>query len=137
MQRIGDNIMREKVILEDKIKDEVKKILRNNNVQFFMPCSNKFGRSGVSDFICCFYGQYIAIETKSPAASKKENNGMSAMQVEFFKKVRDANGICLCVYDDETLGKLDNYLSTVANHLSGLVQEVEILENGFLSDETI
>jgi len=49
---------------EGKVKAEVKKILKQYDVWYFMPVA---GRSvgGVPDFICCVQGQFLAIETKA------------------------------------------------------------------------
>jgi len=51
---------------EGKVKDAVKKVLKAHDIWFFMPMQNGFGVVGIPDFICCWKGQFFAIETKAP-----------------------------------------------------------------------
>lgn len=51
---------------EGKVKDAVKKVLKTRDIWFFMPMQNGFGVVGIPDFICCWKGQFLAIETKAP-----------------------------------------------------------------------
>ena len=49
---------------EGEIKQHIKKILNDLEVWYCMPTTAGFGRSGVSDFICCVNGRFLAIEAK-------------------------------------------------------------------------
>jgi hypothetical protein len=51
---------------EGKVKADVKKVLTARGIWFFMPMQNGFGVVGIPDFICCWRGQFLAIETKAP-----------------------------------------------------------------------
>jgi len=51
---------------EGRVKDDVKKVLKARDIWFFMPMQNGFGVVGIPDFICCWKGQFLAIETKAP-----------------------------------------------------------------------
>ena len=50
---------------EGKIKEQVKKTLKELDIWFFMPPANGYGRAGIPDFIGCLNGLFIAIETKA------------------------------------------------------------------------
>ena len=51
---------------EGKVKDAVKKVLKKHGIWYFMPMQNGFGVVGVPDFICCFNGAFLGVETKAP-----------------------------------------------------------------------
>lgn len=55
---------------EGKVKEDVKKFLRSKGAWFCMPMGTGFGSSGVPDFLCCWRGIFIAIETKAPGRIK-------------------------------------------------------------------
>jgi hypothetical protein len=52
---------------EGRVKAAVKAFLKTlPNCWWFMPVSNGMGAMGVPDFIVCYKGVFIAIETKAP-----------------------------------------------------------------------
>lgn len=51
---------------EGKVKDAVKKFLKERGAWFFMPVSNGMGQVGIPDIIICYKGVFVAIETKAP-----------------------------------------------------------------------
>lgn len=50
---------------EKRVKEGVKKVLKDLGIYFFMPATYGFGRSGVPDFVCCMDGMFIGIECKA------------------------------------------------------------------------
>jgi hypothetical protein len=80
---------------EGKVKDQVKALLKRLGIWYFMPATGGFGRSGVHDFICCWHGRFIAIETKAPG----KIGNLTAMQVQADIEVRGAGGLSF-VCDD-------------------------------------
>lgn len=50
---------------EGKIKQEVKKLLAEFNVWYYMPVQTGYGVSGIPDFIGCCNGKFFAIECKA------------------------------------------------------------------------
>ena len=51
---------------EGRVKDAVKRVLKERGIWFFMPVQNGMGMVGIPDFICCHAGRFLAIETKAP-----------------------------------------------------------------------
>lgn len=76
---------------EKRVKNEVVKILKENNVYYFFPGTHGYGRSGVPDIVCCVDGKFLAIECKAKV------NTVTALQEREIKKIQTANGIALVV----------------------------------------
>ena len=51
---------------EGKVKEAVKKVLKQFGAWYFMPVSNGYGKHGIPDFIGVLKGRFFAIETKAP-----------------------------------------------------------------------
>jgi len=49
---------------EGKVKEKVKKVLKEYNAYYHMPVQNGMGKPSL-DFICCHKGRFLAIETKT------------------------------------------------------------------------
>jgi Holliday junction resolvase len=62
---------------EKKVKDKVKKILKDVGAYNFMPATHGFGSSGVPDIVACHQGKFIGIECKAgkgkPTALQEKN----------------------------------------------------------------
>jgi penicillin-binding protein-related factor A (putative recombinase) len=76
---------------EEWVKKEVKAILKKYKVAYFMPSASIYGKVGSHDFICCYQGRFITIETK--AGKKKPSD----MQTDFAEKVQAQRGTCLLI----------------------------------------
>jgi Holliday junction resolvase len=50
---------------EGRVKDAVRKLLKELEVYYFMPATGGFGKSGVPDFVCCVDGIFLGIECKA------------------------------------------------------------------------
>jgi len=75
-----------------------------------MPVPGGFGKSGL-DFTVCFYGWFLAVETKRP---KKEP---TARQHERMKDIRRAGGVAVAVIGaEEAITVLRPLLQHLANH---------------------
>ena len=97
---------------EGAVKADVKKILEEYGVWFFMPATHGYGRSGVPDFICCFLGFLIAIETKAG------DNELTALQKREIKRIKDAGGYALTINEANLsdLRQLLNEIQSDARH---------------------
>ncbi len=64
---------------EAKVKDAVKKVLNHHKLWWYMPVQTGYGVAGIPDFVCCWHGRFVGIETKAPG---KENNLSKHQQVQ-------------------------------------------------------
>lgn len=78
---------------EGKVKSSVKKYLQSQGVWFWMPVSNGMGQVGIPDFICCFNGLFLAIETKAPG----KLSNVTANQQRVIDEIKDHGGLALVV----------------------------------------
>ena len=51
---------------EGAVKEDIKAWLVAHDIWFFMPVPTGRGVVGIPDFICCWNGQFLAIEAKGP-----------------------------------------------------------------------
>ena len=86
---------------EGKVKDAVKKFLKEKGIWFFCPMQNGFGVVGIPDFICCDRGRFLAIETKAPGKIKN----VSPNQAQRIVEIRKAGGIAVVIDDVSQLEK--------------------------------
>lgn len=78
---------------EGKVKDAVKKFLKERGAWYFMPVSNGMGQVGIPDIIVCYKGVFVAIETKAPG--KKGN--VTPNQQRAIDAIRNADGFAWVV----------------------------------------
>lgn len=97
---------------EGLVKDDIKKILEEYGVWYFMPAANGYGRSGIPDFICCFLGRLIAIEAKAG------DNEPTALQKREIKRIKEAGGCALKISEVNLsdLRQLLNEIQADAGH---------------------
>ena len=99
---------------EGKVKARVKKILEELGIWYFMPSANGYGRHGIPDFIGCFNGTFVAIETK---AGKGHT---TALQEREIKRILHAGGFALVVNEEnvnELKRTLEEYRAAFRNRL--------------------
>lgn len=84
---------------EGRVKNKVKAILKANEIWYFMPSANGFGKVGVPDFICCWDGKFFAIETKAPG----KRHTLTANQQMQIGLIQKAKGWALVVDDEQQL----------------------------------
>lgn len=89
---------------EGKVKDAVKKWLRERGYWFYMPVQNGMGVVGIPDFICCCNGRFLAIETKAPG----RRGNLSPNQKHRIEEINAANGVTIVVDDVAQLDQLEN-----------------------------
>jgi hypothetical protein len=84
---------------EGRVKAAVKKVLKQKGAWFYMPVQNGMGVVGIPDFVCCWRGRFLGIETKAPG--KRKN--LSANQAMQLGLIDDAEGLTLVVDDVQQL----------------------------------
>ena len=92
---------------EGRVKEAVRKYLKANNIWFFQPMQNGMGRVGIPDFICCYNGRFLALETKAPG----KRNNTTPNQDRVLAEIRDHAGHALVIDDVE---QLRQYLDDVS-----------------------
>lgn len=69
---------------EGKVKEAVKKFLKAHGIWYFMPVAGPFSVHGVPDFVCCWEGKFLGIETKAKGKIREltENQKRVIAQIE-------------------------------------------------------
>jgi hypothetical protein len=91
---------------EGKVKAAVKKYLQAQGVWFWMPVSNGMGQVGIPDFICCFNGSFIAIETKAPG----KLSNVTANQQRVIDEIKAHGGLALVVDSVDSIVPIIEFL---------------------------
>lgn len=87
---------------EGRVKVAVRKWLKEKGIWYFQPASNGMGVSGIPDFICCWRGWFLAIETKAPGKIK----ATTANQDRVIGEIQQHQGIAVVVDDVDQLETL-------------------------------
>ena len=92
---------------EGKVKEQLKRILKEAEVYWHMPVQNGMGAPTL-DFICCYRGFYLAIETKAPGQK------LTARQEITMGAIRKAGGVAM-TFDgsDQSCEALYNWIEFV------------------------
>lgn len=88
---------------EGAVKAACKKLFDKYNAKYVMPMGTGYGVVGVSDFVACVNGKFLAVETKA------KNNKTTPLQERFLSEVTKAGGIALVIRED-TLDILEQVL---------------------------
>lgn len=79
---------------EKKVKDKVKKILKDHGAYFFNPVTGGYGSSGVPDIVCCYKGRFIGIETKAGKGKP------TALQEKNLMEIAEKGGVAILVNEN-------------------------------------
>ncbi|MDO4706268.1 MAG: hypothetical protein Q4A98_08710 [Comamonadaceae bacterium] len=80
---------------EGKVKQKVIAWLKQRGVYYAMPVGGPYGRAGIPDFLCCYQGHYLAIETKAPG----KRSTLRPSQAQQIAQITHAGGSALIVDD--------------------------------------
>lgn len=50
---------------EGQVKKKIKEVFKRFGVHYTMPIGGPYAKKGKPDFVCCYYGKYMAIEAKA------------------------------------------------------------------------
>lgn len=89
---------------EWKVKAAVKALLKAKGIWYCMPIGTGYGNSGVPDFLCCWEGLMLAIETKAPGRRKN----LTEMQKVQIEGIRGSGGAALVIDD---VAQLEDYFN--------------------------
>jgi Holliday junction resolvase len=82
-------------------------MLKYHNVWYYYPPANGMGQSGLPDVICNLNGLFVGIECKADHTKKP-----TALQLRCAEQIRAAHGYWFLVYDDISLGQVEQFLIT-------------------------
>jgi hypothetical protein len=78
---------------EGKVKKDVRDFLRSKDVWFYQPVQNGMGQVGIPDFVCCYRGMFVAIETKAPG----KTNAVTPNQQRVIDAIKAHGGLAVVV----------------------------------------
>ena len=88
---------------ERKVKDKVKKVLKELGAYYAMPATGGYGSSGVPDFLVCYRGRFFGLECKA-------NGGKTtALQEKNLEDIRKNHGVAFVV-GEHNVGNLRELL---------------------------
>lgn len=93
---------------EAKVKEKIKKILKEHGVYYAMPMGTGYGNSGVPDFLCCIKGKFLAVEAK---AGKGDT---TALQKKNIREIENAGGDAWVVRESN-LENFEAYIKEFGN----------------------
>ena len=89
---------------ERKVKDKVKKVLKELGAYYAMPATGGYGSSGVPDFLVCYRGRFFGLECKA-------NGGkVTALQEKNLYDICKNGGVAFVV-DEHNVGNLRELMS--------------------------
>lgn len=89
---------------EVKVKDKIKKILKEYGVYYVMPIGSGYGKAGVPDFVCCYKGFFIGIEAKAGMAQ------LTQLQLNNLTAITRANGVSMILNESNVDTQLVGWL---------------------------
>jgi len=99
---------------EGKVKAEIKKILKEKGIFYFMPNMSGLGSTGMPDFLLCINGSWVTIEAKRDSKAK-----ITPKQQVRMKQLRQAGALTLLVHADN-MGDFQSYISELYIRRNGL-----------------
>lgn len=97
---------------EHAVKRDVKKVLKERGIWFFMPVQNGMGVTGIPDFVCCWHGRFLVVECKAPG----KLCSVTPNQKRTLEDIGDHDGLYIVV---DSARMLDQFLiaHAVANRM--------------------
>lgn len=94
---------------EGRVKAAVRKYLQARSIWYYQPVQNGMGVVGIPDFICCWDGRFLAIETKAPG----KRNDTTANQDRVIAAINEHGGTAIVVDD---VSQLDEHIKNIGGH---------------------
>lgn len=105
---------------EGRVKEAVRKFLKERGVWYYQPVQNGMGVVGIPDFICCWQGRFIAIEAKAPGKASQT----TANQDRVLQAINEHGGYAVVVDDLESLKK--HFAAIEVIHILEGVQHAQV-----------
>lgn len=92
---------------EGKVKKQVREVLKAKGIWYYQPVQNGLGVVGIPDFIACWNGRFLGIETKAPGKRAQTTANQDAV----LKAIRDHGGFSIVIDD---IAQLHEFLDNIA-----------------------
>lgn len=89
---------------EGKVKAKLSAMLKGMRVWYFLPGNNGYGKSGIPDYVLCWYGKFIGVEVKSAKGKPTD------LQLRTGAQIQEAGGKWLIVRNEEDIEALESML---------------------------
>ena len=76
---------------EGKVKEVVKKFLKEKGIYYIMPATGGYGSSGAPDIVVCHKGKFYGLEVKSGA------NKPTALQMDNLNRIEKNGGYAIVI----------------------------------------
>lgn len=93
---------------ESLVKAKVRKVLKMFGAYWHSPVQNGMGAPSL-DFVCCYHGKYVAIETKAPGKKPTPRQEITIAEIVA------AGGKVFVVSDDEGCKELAYWMKAVGD----------------------
>jgi hypothetical protein len=90
---------------EGKVKEVVKKYLKEKGIYYIMPATGGYGSSGAPDIVVCRKGKFYGLEIKSGA------NKPTALQMDNLERIEDNGGIAVVINEHNVDSYMELYFS--------------------------
>jgi len=90
---------------EAKVKEKVRKVLKELNAYYITPATGGYGNSGAPDFIVCYQSRFIGIECKA------NRNTATKLQLWNLSEIRRTGGTAMIV-DENNVDNLRKELQS-------------------------
>jgi len=94
---------------EGKVKKDVRAFLKEKGAWYYQPVQNGMGQVGIPDFICCYRGMFLAIETKAPGNLSR----VTANQQRVIDEIKAHAGIAIVADSVASLIPVFDLLETI------------------------
>jgi Holliday junction resolvase len=90
---------------EGKVKDVVKKYLKEKGIYYIMPATGGYGSSGAPDIVVCHKGKFYGLEVKSG------ENKPTALQMDNLNRIEENGGYAFVINESN----VDEYMKVHFN----------------------
>lgn len=90
---------------EGKVKEVVKKFLKEKGIYYIMPATGGYGSSGAPDIVVCHKGKFYGLEVKSGA------NKPTALQMDNLSRIEKNGGYAIVINESNVNDYMEVHFS--------------------------
>jgi hypothetical protein len=90
---------------EGKVKEVIKKHLKQKEIYYIMPATGGYGSSGAPDIVVCHKGKFYGLEVKSG------DNKPTALQMDNLNRIEDSGGYAVVINESNVHQYMELYFS--------------------------